>query len=258
MDRFTRLIASSSVEMFPREVALARAASELLPPGTRVYVPFLPHQPLDALLDTACALRAAGFEPVPHVAARRIDSRQSLRRFLEHAVRDAVVQRLMLIAGDVPEPRGPYADSIALLRDGAPAEAGVREIGVAGYPEGHPRIGQKALDEAFEAKIALACVQRLRIHVVTQFSFAPARIVEYCATLARRAPSVPVYAGVVGPVGLLTLLRYAQRCGVSVSLRALRSLGVGAAKLAEGNLLDLFLALEVSLPQAAEVGDALG
>jgi hypothetical protein len=38
----------------------------------------------------------------------------------------------------------------------------------------------------------------------------------------------------------------------------MRLLRVGAAKLAEGNLLDLFLALEVSLPQAAEVGDALG
>lgn len=233
MNRLTELIASGSLEMFPREAASARAASELFAPGTRVYVPFLPNQPLDALLDTACALRAAAFEPVPHLAARRIDSRQSLRRFLQHAVRDAGVQRLMLVAGDVPEPLGPYADSLALLRDGALAEAGVREIGIAGYPDGHPRIGQKALDEAFAAKLALACAQGLRIHVVTQFSFAPARIVEYCASLARRAPCVPVYAGIVGPTGLLTLLKYAQRCGVSVSLRALRGLGLNAAKLAQ-------------------------
>ena len=67
--------------------------------------------------------------------------------------------------------------------------------------------------------------------MVTQFCFAPARVVEYCAALARSAPSVSIYVGVAGPTDPAALLRYAQRCGVSVSLRALRNLGTGIAQL---------------------------
>jgi len=66
---------------------------------------------------------------------------------------------------------------------------------------------------------------------VTQFSFAPARIVEYLSELARRAAAVPAYVGLAGPTEPRTLLRFAQRCGVSASLRALRAQGMGAVRL---------------------------
>ena len=66
---------------------------------------------------------------------------------------------------------------------------------------------------------------------MTQFSFAPARVVEYCATLARMWPDLPVYVGIAGPTDPAALLRYGQRCGVSVSLRALRNLGSSIAQL---------------------------
>jgi methylenetetrahydrofolate reductase (NADPH) len=56
-------------------------------------------------------------------------------------------------------------------------------------------------------------------------------VVEYCSELARSAPSVPVYVGIAGPTDPVALARYAQRCGVSASLRALRTLGSGIAKL---------------------------
>ena len=67
--------------------------------------------------------------------------------------------------------------------------------------------------------------------MVTQFSFAPTRIVAFCADLARRAPAVPVYVGMAGPTDALALMRYAQICGVSASLRALRSVGLSMAGL---------------------------
>ena len=50
-------------------------------------------------------------------------------------------------------------------------------------------------------------------------------------SLARSAPNVSVYVGVAGPTDPVALARYAQRCGVSVSLRALRTLGSGIAQL---------------------------
>ena len=49
--------------------------------------------------------------------------------------------------------------------------------------------------------------------------------------LARRMPEVAVYVGLPGPSSPRTLLRYAQRCGVGASLRALQAQGMGAVRL---------------------------
>lgn len=139
---------------------------------------------------------------------------------------------MLLIGGDDPEPRGPFPDGASLLREGILAKSGVREIGLPGYPEGHPRIPRAALENAFAEKLALAAGQGLGSYIVTQFSFAPLRIVEYCTELARRSPALSVYVGLAGPTDARTLLRFAQRCGVSASLRALRAQGMGAIRLA--------------------------
>ena len=118
-----------------------------------------------------------------------------------------------------------------MLESGILAECGVREIGVSGYPEGHPKISPAVLEESLKRKIRMAGEQKLGLYVVTQFSFSPIRMVEFCAHLARIAPQVGVYIGVAGPSDPAALARYAQRCGVAVSLRALRNLGAGIAKL---------------------------
>ena len=225
------LLVSASLEMSPDQVADARAIAGLLPAGTRVYVNHLPRQGLTHSLAALVALRAEGLEPVPHVAARRIASRAELMAFLEQAVREAALSKVLLIGGDDPQPLGPYADGATLLREGILAECGVREVGLPGYPEGHPRIPFAVMERALSDKLALVAAQGLSAYVVTQFSFAPARVVEYCSELARTLPAIPVYVGIAGPTEARTLLRFAQRCGVSASLRALRAQGMGAIRL---------------------------
>jgi methylenetetrahydrofolate reductase (NADPH) len=229
--RLSELLAAGSLEISPREIHRAKALAALLPTGACVYIPSLPGLPLERTLEGVAALRAAGLDPVPHVSARRILDRDAFRSFLETAVKQHGVHRVLLIGGDEPRPKGPYRDSLQLLEEGLLAQCGVREIGVGGYPEGHPRIAPAALQEALQRKLRLAREQGLGLYVVTQFCFAPQRVVEFCAALARSHPQVPVYAGIAGPTDPVALARYAQRCGVSVSLRALRSLGSGIAKL---------------------------
>jgi methylenetetrahydrofolate reductase (NADPH) len=225
------LIAAGSLEMSPRDLHRAAEVAAFLPADTCVYIPSLPGLPLSRTLEAIAAVRRAGLDPVPHVSARRILDRDEFRAFLKQATSSYGVHRAMLIGGDEPQPKGPYADSVQLLEEGVLAECGVREIGVAGYPEGHPSISSFDIDKSFKKKILLAREQKLGLYVVTQFSFAPARVVEYCSELARTAPSVPVYVGIAGPTDPVALARYAQRCGVSASLRALRTLGSGIAKL---------------------------
>jgi methylenetetrahydrofolate reductase (NADH) len=225
------LIASGSLEMTADRADDARAIAALLPAGTRIYVNHLPRHTLDDSLLALVAVRQAGLEPVPHIAARRIPSRTSARMFLEEAVRRANVSKVLLVGGDDPQPRGPYSDGAALLRDGMLAGSGVREVALPGYPEGHPVISRDVLERALMEKLELAAAQGLGTYLVTQFSFAPARVIEYCAWLARRIPDTPVYVGLAGPTDARALLRFAQRCGVSASLRALRAQGMGAVNL---------------------------
>jgi methylenetetrahydrofolate reductase (NADPH) len=209
----------------------ARLIAELLPAGTPVYVNHLPRRELAHTLPALVALAEAGLEPVPHIAARRVGSRAELEAFLEQAARRARVHKVLLIGGDQDTPLGPYPDAAALLRGGLLAGSGIEQVALAGYPEGHPRIQTATLAAALADKLGLAAAQGLGATIVTQFSFAPNRIVEYCADLARSAPSVPVYVGLPGPSSPRTLLRYAQRCGVGASLRALQAQGMGAVRL---------------------------
>jgi methylenetetrahydrofolate reductase (NADPH) len=229
--RVSELIAAGSVEISPRELHRAAEVATLLPAGSCVYIPSLPGLPLARTLEAIAAIRAAGLDPVPHVSARRILNRDEFRDFLRCAAAEHGVHRVLLIGGDEPRPKGPFADSLQILEERLLVDCGVREIGVAGYPEGHPRIPLNAIEGALERKLALAAAQSLGVYVLTQFSFAPARVVEYCAMLARRWPSLPVYVGIAGPTDPAALARYAQRCGVSRSLRALRTLGTGIAQL---------------------------
>lgn len=225
------LVLSGSLEIGahrPQDVATIAAT---LPPGTPVYVNHLPRHRLSDVLLTLIAVREAGLEPVPHLAARRIESPSEIEIYLRAAVRDAGVKRALVIGGDVAEPCGPFADGAALIGSGLLVQAGLEKIGIAGYPEGHPRIPSKELERAFAQKRTLLAEQGLAAYVVTQFSFAADRVVRYCAGLARSAPEMPVYVGMAGPTNPVALLRFARQCGVSASLGALRAQGFNAVKL---------------------------
>ena len=227
----SELLSSGSLEISPRELHEAAEVAALRPAGTCVYIPSLPGLPLARTLEAIAAIRRAGLDAVPHVSARRILDREEFRDFMKRAAGEHGVHRALLLGGDEPRPKGPFQDSLQILEEGLLRDCGIREIGIAGYPEGHPRIPLAALEKAMARKLELAREQSIGVYVLTQFSFAPARVVEYCATLGRQHPQLPVYVGIAGPTDPVALARYAQRCGVSVSLRALRGLGMGIAQL---------------------------
>jgi len=225
------LVSGGSLEIGAHRPQDAHEIAALLPSGTPVYVNHLPRHDLLDSIPTLVAVRKAGLEPIPHIAARRIKDRAELRKFLELATGEAGVRKALILGGDEPEAIGPYNDGAAVLREDLFTGCGLREIGLPGYPEGHPRIPGAVLERAFAEKLLLAAAHGLGTYVVTQFSFSPARVVDYCARMARSAPGIPIYVGLAGPTSPVALLRFAQRCGVSASLRALRTQGMDAVRL---------------------------
>jgi len=169
-----------------------------------------------------CAkLQRAGFIPVPHVAARRLASFTQARDYMQRAAAEAGVKSVLLIGGDPDHPVGPFSGSFDLLATGVVEAHGISEVVFAGYPEGHPRIDTHSLDAALDAKIALAQRRGLEVALITQFGFEPEPIHRWIASLRARGIGCPVEVGIAGPANVATLAKFAFRCGVGASLRAL-------------------------------------
>jgi methylenetetrahydrofolate reductase (NADPH) len=197
------------------------ALKSTLPRGARVYLTAIPNKPQAEQVEAAVRLRAAGLEPVPHLAARGIESRGALDEALARMTKEAGVRRALVIAGDCDRPKGPFASALELIESGLLQRHGISEVGIAGYPEGHPRISQDVLDRTLAAKAEAAEQTGLSVHIVTQFAFDAPTITTWLARLRDLGIEHPVRIGMAGPTSLSTLLRYAQRCGVRASAQGL-------------------------------------
>jgi methylenetetrahydrofolate reductase (NADPH) len=210
-----------SIEATRPSVDDVSALSLIAPKGTRIYLSAVPTRPADDAVAHACLVRAHGFEPVPHVAVRLFTNAAALDDFLARLTGEAGVTRLLVIAGDREQPAGGFRSAIELIDGGQLQRRGITEIGIAGYPEGHPRIAQLDLERALADKIAAAEATGLAVHIATQFCFDPAAIIGWVRRLRDFGLDHPVRIGLAGPTSLATLLRYAQRCGVRASAQGL-------------------------------------
>jgi methylenetetrahydrofolate reductase (NADPH) len=219
--RVAELVAAASIEISPRDQLAGEALRDLFAPRTTVFVNHPASAGYADIVAACVRLRRAGFEPVPHIAARRLESIEAAVDFLHRLTDDAEIDDALVIGGDPDWPAGPFRDSLSLLQSGIIECHGLERVRFAGYPEGHPLISARALDAALDAKLALARERGLRPSLVTQFGFEAAPIERWIAGLRARGIDCPVRVGVAGPASVATLVRFAVRCGVGSSLRAL-------------------------------------
>jgi methylenetetrahydrofolate reductase (NADPH) len=219
--RIAELVAACSIEISPRDDFAGERLRELLDPGRTVFVNH-PGSVTHHDIVAACArLRRAGFNPVPHIAVRRLASFTQANDFLQRAAAEADVRGALIIGGDPDHPVGPFPDARDLMASGLIERHGLREVAFAGYPEGHPRIASRTLDETLRGKVALAQQQGIEVSLVTQFGFAAAAILRWIARLRDQGIVYPVRVGVAGPATVATLAKFAVRCGIGASLRTL-------------------------------------
>ena len=211
-----------SLEATRPTAAEIAALADIIPPATPIYFSAVPTITPQEIVAAAASLRKAGLEPIIHVAARRLASAAALQELLSGLRGEADVRRLLVIGGDVDAP-GAFSDALAIVQKGRLREAGIEEIGIGAYPEGHPRIPAGRLESALDEKIAAATAQGLRIHIVSQFSFSPERILAWLRRIRAGGIGQTIKIGVAGPTSVPALLRYAKRCGVAASLRGLVS-----------------------------------
>jgi methylenetetrahydrofolate reductase (NADPH) len=220
-DAIAAFTAQFSIEATRPKPADAEALRAAAPAGTAVYLSAIPARPLTELADAARLVRDAGFEPVPHLAARSIPSVEALDALLARATREAGVRRVLVIGGDTDPAAGPFHGAVEVIESGLLSRHGITEIGIAGHPDGHPRIGDHLLDRIILAKAEAAQAMGLRLHIVTQFCFDAAPVLAWLDRIRELGIDAPVRVGLAGPTSLTALMGYARRCGVRASTGAL-------------------------------------
>jgi len=220
-----------SLEITAKDVDRLREAAPAIAAGTPIAVTFLPGETLEARVAAARTVRELGFEPMPHFSARRLKNEDEFRTMIERMVEEADVKRCFAIAGDPPQPEGPYAETAELIETGLFEANGIIAIGIAGHPQGHPNMTEEECWVVLEKKCAMIHARGMLPLIVTQFGFDPGAFMQWLVALRRRGIDAPVRIGVPGPTNIASLLKFAARCGVEASASVMSKYGISLGKL---------------------------
>jgi len=220
-----------SIEVTPPGAGKIESFAEVLAAGTTVNVTFLPGTDPRDTVDVAVRLREEGMNPVPHIAARSLQSRAQLDALVKDMVSRAKVDEVLVIGGGVDNPVGDFADSMQVLATGILQENGIRRIGVSGHPEGSPDISPAQLAEALAWKNDFARKEGLSLYIETQFCFEAAPVIAWENAIREAGNALPIRIGIPGPATIKTLLRFAQISGIGPSMRMITKQARNVTKL---------------------------
>jgi len=205
------VLRASTLEIIP----LKNVSSQFgfLEPGQRVSVTASPSHGQTATIDISVDLARLGFEVVPHLSARLIRDKTHVEQIV-HRLHAAGITRTFVVGGD-GEPIGTLPDGLALLTALRGLEDGPTEIGIPGYPEGHPQVPQSRLMTSLLEK------QPLADYVTTQMCFDAETTIAWISEIRANGVRLPVHIGIPGATSVSRLISVSAKIGVGASLRFL-------------------------------------
>lgn len=217
----------ASTEISPHDENLLDQLARRLPARIPVYVAHTPKSSVEDVVRVAIRVQSVGLTASPHIVARRLPSERALRdvllRLHEHGI-----EQVLLVAGDLDGPVGPFESTLQVIATGALQESGLKRLGVAGHPEGHPTVAPAELLSALRAKQEFAARSGIAVHIVTQFGFNPEAVCAWERMITAEGITLPVHVGVAGPTSPARLLKFAIQCGIGNSMRLVRNVGAAA------------------------------
>jgi len=220
-----------SLEITAKEYEKLIDAAPVIRPGTHISVTFLPGEDFDMRVKTAAKVKELGFLPCPHFSARRLASEAELENYLARLRDEVAFDHAFVIAGDPPQPMGPYEDAMAIISSGILAKYGVKYIGISGYPEGHPDIPTPKLWQAMRDKVAYLKDNGYDFEIMTQFAFDYEAMLTWVEQVRNEGIDAPIRLGVPGPTSVKRLLSFAARCGVGASASVMKKYGFSITQL---------------------------
>jgi methylenetetrahydrofolate reductase (NADPH) len=214
------LVRNYSIETTSIQAQRVARFSDLVAPGTHVYIPHTPHTEFNDVVALAARLRRENVEPVPHLVARRLHTWATLDALLSRLSGEAGVRQVLIVAGDITPPAGELESTLQILDSGLLAKYKIQTVGVAGHPEGHPDVSDAVLREALRRKNGYAAQTGANVYIVTQFTFSADPVIAWEKSHGADIGSLPIRVGLPGLASARTLLKYAMECGVGASLKA--------------------------------------
>lgn len=186
-----------------------------LPDGATIAITTSPTLGLDATLKWTDEATEAGYEVVPHIAARYVRGPDHLDEVAGRLV-DAGVTDIFVPGGDREEPVGEFESAYDLLSALEDLEYSFEEVGITGYPEGHAFLSDQTLHDAMTEKEPYAT------YIVTQLCYGPQAVLNWIETLRERGIELPVEVGIPGVMKYQRLLGISNKVGVGDSMKFLQ------------------------------------
>jgi len=237
-DQIIDFLRDATVEVTPTQASKVEDFRALLAEGTTVFVTFLPGSDIADTIKTVAKLRREGMNPVPHLAARSIPSKQFLEESLKQFQGEASVSEALLIGGGVDKPVGDFHSTIQILQTDLLQKYGITRLGVAGHPEGSPDISDADIAMALSQKNAFAKESGLDMYITTQFCFEADPIISWDKRIRAQGNELPIHIGVPGLATVKTLLKHAMACGIGNSMNFLKKQAMNVTKLMTVNAPD--------------------
>lgn len=208
------LLDNIGYEVMPFKTAKEKVVAEV-PQSIPLTITATGGKGLEPTLDTAVYLRGRGYSVAPHLPARLVRGPEELDAIVRR-LEAAEIDRLFVIGGDAEEAAGDFPDAHSLLT--ALTERGhhFTDVGIGGYPEGHASFSDSVIHNALLKKAPLAT------RILTQICFDPQTFLEWGTRVHRDGVSLPVYAGMPGPVSRQKLLRVSAGLGLGQSANFLK------------------------------------
>jgi methylenetetrahydrofolate reductase (NADPH) len=211
--RVAPLLQRPRYELFPAK-STEETVLEWVPSELTVTVTASPAKGLEPTLDLTEKLTAQGYRVVPHLSARLVRDDAHLADIVSRLT-SCGVDDVFVPAGDADPPAGRFDSALSLLDRLAEMGSPFSRVGVTGYPESHPKIGDDITIQAMWDK------RHHATYLVSNLCFDPATLRTWIARVRTRGVTLPLFVGIAGPVDRARLLRMATTAGVSESARFL-------------------------------------
>jgi methylenetetrahydrofolate reductase (NADPH) len=215
--RTASLLAHPRYEVLPA-ASTEQSVLEWVPREVTVTVTASPVKGLEPTLELAGRLAVHGYRVVPHLSARLVRDQAHLTDVVARLLADGITD-VFVPAGDADPPAGPFGSALALLQQLDQLGRPFASVGITGYPQSHPVIGDDVTIQAMWDKRTYAT------YLVSNLCFDPGTLRRWISRVRARGVTLPLFVGLAGPIERARLLRMAAKAGVAESSRFLAGHG---------------------------------
>jgi methylenetetrahydrofolate reductase (NADPH) len=209
--RLAPLLQAPRYEILPAPGA-EQSVLEWVPRELTVTVTASPARGLEPTLALAERLTGHGYQVVPHLSARLVRDRAHLADIVARLTA-AGISDVFVPAGDADPPAGSFHSALDVLDQLTAMGRPFGRVGITGYPESHPKIGDDITVQAMWDKRHHAS------YIVSNLCFSPAVLHRWLARIRTRGITLPVLIGLAGPLDKTRLLKMAAVSGAAESAR---------------------------------------